>query len=405
MISRRNRPYVRTLTPSGGDDSAAFQAALTAVAADGGGEIVIDGMLQIGTGCTYAGNGLILRGTSRIKSGLKATAAGITTLTIGDNTTSFQGRHRISDLRFYASITKTAGAALSINAGGSECHVTHCQFLDHYDGITITGGAQNVRIRSNDFYGFTRDAVSINYSTSAEQATMGYGTTAWIEGNSFCGAGFVLTAAAGSSGVRVMSGDSIFIKDNFFVSFEKNINIAPVRNHSPETGFYVISGNVSSDSVGYNLYVDGSTYQVSKIAFDANHFLYTQMGTAGACVTGAYANALRFNNCFFSQNVSGAGLVIGTGAQNIGIFNCVFNGNYQYGLDIASAVTGLHISDNLFTAGNLGAGTASVQYYGIRYGGSHSNCIVTNNNMVGNLTAATTGTAPATNSTVTGNIS
>lgn len=405
-LSRNPIPGTRYLRPSGNDDQPQLQAALDAAAAGSKREIVVDGYLNLASGVTYGGgnNGLILRGTSKWTSGLRAAAGAETAvlLTLGDGTASYNGHQTVRDLAFKSAVAKTGGAALSINSGGESAKVENCSILNTYDGIRLTGGAAQVQIVGNDIYLYDsgmRDGIRIDYT-----GTLGYGTEAWIVDNAMYGQHGIVNSAAG---INVLNGDALHCRGNSVVAFGTNLQIIPNQTHSPETGYYLISDNIFSDAYGVgNVVINGATYALGKIQFTANHFAYANIvSPSGGCVvTGSNLEAVRFSGCFFGQN-AGPGLTIGSGAQRISVQDCVFNANYQYGIDIASGVSGFQIIGNTCTNDNLGGGTALSQDYGIRYGGSHSNAIVALNDLRGNAVAATSGTAPSTNSYVAGNIS
>lgn len=402
--SRRNRPYTKLLAPSGGDDKPALQAALNSAASGWYKEIVIDGYLAMASGASHGGgnNGLILRGTSRWTSGLRAIAGAETAdlLTLGSPTSGYNGHQVVRDLAFKSAVTKTGGCAVSINNAGETATVEGCSIYNTYDGVRLTGGSIQAQIRNNDIYLYDagqRDGIRIDYT-----GTPGYGTETWIVDNTMYG-----QLGAAGVGINVLNGDALHVRGNSVVAFGTNFQIDPNQNHTPETGYYLITDNIFSDCGGsYNVYVNGATYQVSKLQFTANHIVYAGLGaTAGAHVVGTNLNGVRFSGCYFGQNYGGAGLLIGTAAKNISVQDSTFVGNFGDGIEVASGVTGFQIIGNRMISGNMGGGVSITQDYGIRYGGSHSDAIVAMNDLRGNGTAATTGTAPSTNSYVAGNIS
>lgn len=405
--TRRNRPYTKVLTPSGSDDKPALQAALNSAMSGWYKEIVVDGYLAMASGAVASGgnNGLILRGTSKWTSGLRAAAGAETAvlLTLGDGTTNYNGHETVRDLAFKSAVTKTGGAAISCNSGGESALIENCSILNTYDGIRMTGGASAVHVSGCDIYLYDsgmRDGIRIDYT-----GTAGYGSGTNIFDNEFCGQIGVVNSAAG---INVLNGDALRIRNNSFVAFGTNLQIIPNENHTPENGYYLISDNIFSDCWGTaNCVIDGTTYQIAKIHFTNNMFTYANIlgSTAYGCVVkGQYARGVQFSNCSFGANAS-TGLLISSAAKDVSADNCLFNGNLGYGIDIASGVTGFRIVNCRMTNSNMGGGVAQTQTHGIRYGGSHSDAIVAMNDMRGNSTAATTGTAPSTNSTVTGNIS
>lgn len=403
-LSRNPTPGTRYLRPSGGDDQPQLQAAIDAAETGAISEIVIHGMLTIASGVTFGGSnyGMTIRGTSKWKSGITAIAGAetATLLTLGDGTASYNGHQTVKDLKFTSSVTKTGGCAISINSGGETAKIENCSIYNTYDGIRLTGGAAAVQIVGNDIYLYDsgmRDGIRIDYT-----GTAGYGTQTWIVDNDMYG-----QLAASGVGINVLNGDALHVRGNSVVAFGTNFQIDPNQNHTPETGYYLITDNIFSDCGGsYNVYVNGATYQVSKLQFTANHIVYAGLSaTAGAHVVGTNLNGVRFSGCYFGQNYGGAGLLIGTAAKNVSVQDSTFVGNSGDGIEIASGVTGFQIIGNRMISGNMGGGVSITQDYGIRYGGSHSDAIVAMNDLRGNATAATVGTAPSTNSTVTGNIS
>lgn len=405
-LIRRNRPYTKTLTPSGGDDKPALQAALDSAASGWYKEIVVDGMLLMASGASHGGgnNGLILRGTSRWTSGLRAVAGAETAdlLTLGSPTSGYNGYQVVRDLAFNSAVSKTGGAAVSINNAGASAVVEGCTMYNTFRGVHLTGGAIQTQIRNNDIYLYNSgqgDGIRIDYT-----GTPGYGSETWIVDNAMYGQHAILNTAGG---IHVLNGDALHMRGNSVVAFGHNLKIDPNENHSPETGYFLISDNIFSDGYYTNVYVNGQTYQVSKLQFTANHIVYVGLsslaGTGSAYVIGTNLNGVRFSGCYFGQGYA-SGLVIGAAAKNISVQDSTFVGNFNYGIDIAASVTGFQIIGNRMTTGNMGGGLSLTQSHGIRYGGSHSDAIVAMNDMRGNGTAATTGTAPSTNSYVAGNI-
>lgn len=405
-VSRRSRPYTKVLTPSGSDDKPALQAALNSAASGWYKELVVDGYLAMASGASHGGgnNGLILRGTSRWKSGLRAMAGAeaATLLTLGVPTSGYNGYQVVRDLAFNSAVTKTGGAAISINNAGASAVVEGCTIYNTYDGINLTGGAIQTQIRNNDIYLYDsgmRDGIRIDYT-----GTPGYGSETWIVDNAMFGQNGIVNTGVG---VNVLNGDALHMRGNSVVAFNSNLQIDPNQNHTPETGYHLISDNIFSDCQGgYNVYVNGATYQVGKLQFTANHIVYSGIGgLGGAYVVGTNLNGVRFSGCYFGQNYGGPGLKIGAAAKNVSVQDSTFVGNAGNGIDIAASVTGFQIIGNRMTTGNLGGGISIGQPYAISYGGSHSDAIVAMNDLRGNATAATTGTAPSTNSYVAGNIS
>lgn len=401
-LLRNPTPGTRYLRPSGGDDQPQLQAAIDAAETGAISEIVIHGMLTIASGVTFGGSnyGMTIRGTSKWKSGITAIAGAesATLLTLGDGSASYNGHQTVKDLAFKSSVTKTGGAAISVNSGGETAKITNCSITNTYDGIRLTGGAAQVQIVGNDIYQYEagmRDGIRIDYT-----GTAGYGTEAWIVDNAMYGGG------TGGAGINILNGDALHCRGNSVVHFDTNLKIVPSYNHSPETGYYLITDNIFSDALyTANVYIDGSTYQVGKLQFTANLFVYPQLGTSyNVYVGGSNLSGVRFSSSYFGQGLHD-GLTIASGAANISVQDSTFVGNQNYGINIASGVTGFQIIGNRMTSGNMGAGIYGVQSHGIAYGGSHSNAIVAMNDLRGNTVAGTTGTAPSTNSYVAGNIS
>lgn len=405
-LIRRNRPYTKTLTQSGNDDKPALQAALNSAASGWYKEIVVDGMLLMASGASHGGgnNGLILRGTSRLTSGLRAIAGAETAdlLTLGSPTSGYNGHQVVKDMKFNSAVTRTGGAAVSVNNAGESAFIEGCSIYDTFRGIHLTGGAIQTQIRNNDIYLSSTgqgDGIRIDYT-----GTPGYGTETWIVDNAMYGQHAIANTAGG---VNILNGDALHMRGNSVVAFGHNLKVIPNENHTPETGYYLISDNIISDGYYTNVYVSGQTYQVSKLQFTANHMVYVGLsslaGSGSVYLVGTNLNGVRFSGCYFGQGY-GAGLVMDTGVKNISVQDSTFVGNNSYGIDIASGVTGFQIIGNRMTTGNMGGGLSLTQSHGIRYGGSHSDAIVAMNDMRGNGTAATTGTAPSTNSYVAGNI-
>lgn len=398
------------LSPSGGDDTAAVQNALNTIASGGHRELVIDGMLSVPNGgLTYDGPAFSMRGLGRNASGFTMSSTTAMLLTIGTST-SYAGRHLISNLTFVGPqgglagvSTQTSGGGLLMAAGGSESLITNCQFLGLYESIYLGGGNQQVTIKGCEFFsgGHSYVTVALNQSGGSSPGGGistyggGYGSEFWIDGCSMYGGGGFGPGAV-TNGIKWIATDAGHITGNSIVACGTGINFSPVAARQPENGVGIVSHNIISDNSVRGVYINGTSYQWSKMLFSTNHHCYNGIGIE---VAGANTNGINFNGEVIHCNGT-IGLKIGSGAKNIFLRDSMVNGNPTCGVDIASGVTDFHITNNRITSGNFSSPAAATQNYGIRYGGSHDNCIIIGNDLRGNATAATTGTAPTASSTV-----
>lgn len=384
-----------TIAPIGGtsDDTAALQAKLNAIAAAGGGELIIIGKLRIASRCYYDGPPITIRGLSRTTCGFISTTATGDILELGNDTsTSYAGRHTVSELQFTSSLTKTGGAGLILSAGGSESRVENCQFLSLYDGIILKLGNQQARIVGCDMFTFARDAIRVDLNSTGQAG--GYGAEYWITENAIYG--------AAGAGIRHIRTDAGHVTGNSIVACGKGLLFEPNANRSPENGITIVMANIFSDNVLHGVYVDGSTYQISKVDLIGNVSCYNGFGLE---VIGANANSIRWQGGHIIANTGGFGAKIGAACPNVAIENAVIAGNTNCGIETVSGATGFKIAANRITNGNLGGGgAANGQAHGIKYGGSHDNYIVALNDLRGNATAATTGTPGGSNTVVANNL-
>ncbi len=400
-----NQPIV--VRSTGGDDTARVQAAvdrLSAVAAyaaaNAGGrpELIIDGRCDVSSGIAYKGEPALIRGATPY-SGLRGIAGSEAAdlLTIGDGTSAHYSRGvHVRGLLIDSAVAKTAGYGIKLD-GCSWARVMDCPVMSQWDGIGAVRGSQQCYIERNNITGVKRHGVHVNvYDASA--GGNGYGTEIYALDNTIYGDGNFLNSGAG---VRYESGDSIHLRGNHSVLNRYGLHIANTATRSPETGISEIHGNVFSDNGGDAVFIDGSTYQVGKLMLTDNFYGYTYAAASGWGIRaiGANVKALTVRGGIVQGNPNG-GIFLGAGPRDSLIDGVSIGKNGNAGIELESGAQGFRLVHNRSADTNFGIGVGITQPYGIKYGGSHDNCIITLNDFRGNATGRETGTAPTPSSTV-----
>lgn len=398
---------------TGGDDTARVQAAfdrLSAISplgyAWGGGrpELIIDGLCNVSSGIVYNGEPALIRGATPY-SGLNAIAGAeaADVLTIRGTAAFYARSVHVRGLLITSGVAKTAGYGIKVDVSASWVRVMDCSVQNQWDGIGILRGSQECYVERNGITGMKRHGIHVNVY-DATGASAGYGTEPYIIDNTIYGDGNFLNSGAG---IRYEMGDSVHLRGNHCVLFKYGLHIAGTAARAPEHGISEIHGNVFSDNGGDAVFIDGTTYTVGKLMLSDNFYGYTSSGASGwgLRAIGSNLKALVARGGVVQGNPSG-GIFLGAGPRDTLIEGVSIGKNGNAGIELEAAAQGFRLLNNRCVDSNFGVGVGVTQPYGIKYGGSHDNCIIMGNDLRGNATAPTTGTAPTPSSTVvlTGNI-
>lgn len=388
-------PYV-VLTPSGGDDYPAAQAALNHCI-DTGKKLWIRGVLQLSAGliasATSGYRSIIIEGFGAANHGLKPlnpSADSITLLRFDNSRGAYPTMCEVRNLKFSNRIAddiynisanrKTAGFGLEIN-GCLKVLVSNCLFTGQYDSLGITGGdvngAQVASIEHCQFYEIIRHGMLI-------QA----GPEVWIEHcQGYTGGG---PPIPGSIFIKIESRDTIHLRMVDCVNIETGCWIKTTSTTLNINGFIILD-QVMMDTGGTGFIFDGTGDNVDEIHCRDCWASYNL--NQGVIIKGSALKGVRWVGGIIQANQGG-----GVDIQSADSADCqhvidgaAILGNGTFGVNIASGVGGVTVRNNRFTNTiNYGSGFAT-QNYGIKFNGSHTNTRVYGNDLRGNVTSAVNG--------------
>lgn len=410
-------PFI-TIKGLGGtvDQTAQVQAALDKVAALSTGysyataqpnpipEIVIHGLCGISSGLTYAAPSasLHLRGAHPM-SGFRCMAAGTyDVLTLGDGTAANEPQWiHVSSLFITSNGQKTGGAGIKVYTAAL-VHIDKCTIYYQYDGIRTERGSQQNTFRDNHVYLCSRYSI-FNGVTGRNTATQGYGTEQLFLDN-YIYSGDPASLGSSCIGIFHQDGDAAHYRGNHVVACGIGMLMQPSSAPNPEVGHNEINNNIISDSSVDCLVLDGTNQVLSKLVVSDNHLVYCLTAGVGLRMIGTNLRYINVRGNMIYGNTSG-GIYLGSGPRDVLIDGNGIIKNGVAGIELQSGAQDFRIVNNR-ASNTASSGVGVTQPYGIKYGGSHDNCIITGNDLRGNGTAPTTGTAPTAGSTVvlTGNI-
>lgn len=386
-------PYKSTvisLFPSGGDDTTRIQAALNQVGAAGGGIVelsagtfTISASLVHKSYCSLRGQG---NSTIISVAGGSGTIDAIQIGT-GDLTNGLGTFCTVSDMQisYGGGAPKTAGAGIRVNG----CYFTRLErirIVYHYIGIEVQGYTtmthmEHINVNQSRSHGFwfhandnggiyLRDSV-LEYTGAGLQDGLGAGIF-WSQRDD-----------VNLDNVEVLSSPAL-----------GSLRIVPdVGVPANDMGGGRFHNCKFDAGTGVGVYIDNTNSSIGMLGF-VNCY-------AGYCVShGVHIKGVNSFSWIGGDILSnlGHGFFI-EGRTNILIQAVeIYRNGGGRGIKLASGVSGVRIQDNRISdvaPGYGGPPAVLHQEYGIEYGGSHTNCIITGNDLRGNNTAATTGTAPS----------
>lgn len=341
-------------------------------------------------GISFKGDGI---GASTITVGF--VAGDVLAFTAGR---SFQ---RVSDLQFFATVTRTSGAFINTN-GANDVLLEKFSMNGAFIGVYVSNSSIKVTIQ--------------DYTINSCVATTGIGI--WVvnglAGDTYITGKGVFSNSAGArplASIRIQQSGHFFIGGANCTSALNGLLIDPGATQDVSYGFITDS---LFDSVGTTAMTinpaNVATARVRSIKFTNTWF--AGAGTsAGALITSqgsaAIVDDLEFHNCRFLNNAThGLSVQFGTNIKVVG-------GNSS-GNSVAASNTsdGINVGPNVTSISIIGlrsgpAGTAGSSHrYGIAIGAmsSSSYMMITDCDLTGNVTGPYLSTAGSLQSVVNGNI-
>lgn len=366
------------------DDTAAFNAALTAMPS-------IGGILYIPSGtCVISSisitNPMTITGDGFQASTIETNSATANVISISSALTppiTSQNGVTITNLRFTSTATRTAGAY--IVAGADRTVVDNVYMYGQFIGIDVGHGDQSR---------FTRLEMR-NGATGTGSAGIKFETT--MTGGSALIDGVTVQAASGamqSAGIWVLSCGSLVITNSQIVLEGDDLKIDGVA-------FSLFVSNTLLDTA-----TNGIHFTTSAVAARSN---FSNIWTCSHTGSGVLLDTTNYGNINFTNSISclnaGNGFTINGGA-GINITGGQIIGNGGAGISVAANVSDLSVvGNNIGSSPSETSGTAGNGTYGIVLAaGTSNNVLIANNKLVGNTSGAISGTLTGTNDIINGNL-
>lgn len=403
---------VRVISPSGGDDYPAAQAALNECI-DQGKELWVKGMLQLSApliaSAAYSSasgyQGVVIKGFSAVDCGFKpysAGADGITLLKFDNSRGGYLVMCEVRNLKFSNRISnntynnlsnpKTAGFGLELN-GTSIIRVSNCTFTGQYNCIGLTGGDVNgsatTLIENCSFYSFQKHGILAQP-----------GPELWIEHCQAYNPGG--SPIIGSVFIKIESRDTIHLRMVDCVNIDIGCWIKTASTTLNINGVIVLD-QVMMDTGGTGFIFDGTGDNIDEIhcrdcwaSYNANQ---------GVIIKGSALKSVHWVGGIIQTNYGG-GVDIQSGdatdCQHI-IDGAQILGNLGFGVNVASGIGGVTVRNNRIT-NPVNYGVGSTQQYGVKFNGSHTNMRVTGNDLRGNTISALNGDYSGASNRVSNNL-
>jgi len=384
------------------DDTAAIQAAVNAAKAAGGGTVHIPAGTYVTTSTiTIDGSGVQIRGDGMWNTTItRSTNHGNTFLFTGNDITGANLTHvGIADLRIRSTGLTTSGAHVRVR-GSTRVTITRI-FIDQcfigfaFEGMTAAYVSDIYVLNTNLFGGSTSGRVYMFFGNSPNTYP-----------HPSCGDVFVsnfnlrgnTSKQVTELGIHILSADGIWFQ-NGHVGNSSAVNIR-ISGSTAEMVNLVSFVNVMSDE-GLNLGVEirGN----SPAIFDKVQFSNCMIKSGGApayaqsgivVAAGCTIRDLQFSDCQITEFGNVGVTLASTASRYISFDNCFvyFNGRNTPGtLPGYSILNG--VQDVSIIGGRSGGNIS--QAYGIQFGGTHTNVLVSGVDLTGNATAGISGTYSA----------
>lgn len=372
------------------DDTTAIAAAFTAMS--GGGTLYFPtGDYRYTTLTVPAG--VVLLGVSRVNSVLTCTSATGTGLLFSGAGSS------VSRLKLTASVTRTSGATVSIQA--NTVTFQDCDFTAYYLGAIVGTVGSAVTVGSRFI-----NCSFFNPATGLGGAAIGLDNFS----NPLVDKCVISGPASGTqptSGIRVGNGDTCFLIDTNVTLHGKALVVNPASTYNcyglAITNCYfdsagTISGGSTVPSADFS--PAGNVYN-TKISNTWFGLSASQQGCNLLPSGSGVVDGIEFTGCEFIGNGADGLLVAGSGCTNVTITGGLAAGNATNGVRLASACT-------YVTIVGLRAGSAAgrgANNYGITVTASAvDNYLITACNLRGNTTANLSDSGTGANKSVTANL-
>lgn len=378
----------RVISPSGGDDYAAAQAALNACAADGK-ELIVNGMCLLSQGLALTtgwSKGLTIRGATA-GSGFQVLNSAADAIKILSLRGGGEGGLVVQDLKLKGRSSanrQTGGCAIEIAGdlnGAWKYKLDNLLCLYNYDGIVISGGdqlgASIGSILDCDVHGFVRYGIWMKGCT--ETRVNNIFVDAYLHG----GFGGV---TPGSIGFLIESRDALNVMHYDCVGADVGMKIKPngtTLNINGGMWFW----NAMCDTGNKGFVIDASGENLDNLEFHSCWAGYNL--STGVEVIGSAMRGFRWIGGIIQANVGG-GIKLYGGDDHL-IADTIIAGNTGVGLEIAAGVGDTTVHGNSLSD-RIGYGVKfGNQTHGIKFNGGHSGLNIVGNDIRNNSVGAVTG--------------
>lgn len=370
------------------DDTAAIQAAITAVAAASGGTVFFPkGTYKISSALTVTAGNTCLQGEGYGAAILTTNSTTADMITVGTGTVSSVTNVAVRDLAFRTSVTRSDGAAVAMN-GCYIGEITGCNTSGMFRGITVKGTSKIIFLErnyiaspvpstglgiyltgtSNDIY-MTNNFVIGDVATQPSAGILidnasgvwGYNTSTFQTGN-----GLYIAPGTGS-----LVENCFFLKCAYDSGTGNGLTIAPTGTGAARRIQFTSCWSGSNSAHGVNIV--GAAGTIDDVQF-LGYRAYVN-GQYGILCSGSGAINIYLSECITSGNSSSSsgtyhGISFGTGSSKFRVQNCRSGqvGNMTntqgYGLAMTDSTSNnLLVVGNDFT-GNLTGAVSSVVLLG-----------------------------------------
>ena len=377
--------------PSGGDDAARLQAVFDTFAVAGGGEVEIDGLLQLASGVTYSGHGLKLTTTSKYRSGI-ATTSGFQSgdvLTLQALVEGSGGRefsvHGLRIENYDEGVTpRTSGVGLKLY-NLNFARLSDIFVIGQYDGVKIDSPSSHISS------GISIDGIWV-YSSKHDGIWLANVSALYMSDITMDNAP---TGQGTGAGIRWNSRDAVNIDTGVVLRFATGFLYDPTYAITVTPGIGHIKGLQCDSGFGWG-YDIRDCQSLEFIGCEAG---YNAGGGVilPAPTSSSYGKGFSWLGGKILGNTAGNGIQIAAGNEDWTVQQAQIGANANNGIALASSVGGGRIIANRIASSTFGYSPlgGSSQLYGFSFGGSHANMIVMGNDTRGNGAGNYTGTPPS----------
>ena len=353
------------------DDTAAIQAALNTGR---------NAYMPSGTYLISSGLSIIIAGQNIIGDGPKQTnilvsGSSYDAITISADYGGVEG------VKIYSSLPRVSGAFININTATRGNYIRTFVFQSAYIGIHISADAVITYIENGEIL----------------DCTPSTGTGIIINGGNDTFINHIVMDSIGTEplcGISVKKTQAIWVSDCDIINFGTPLDISPNGLLSGLVTWCFFSQLALDSSIGSGIQVIPSNGATVKGLFFDNCWSSTNnRGVYVASTSGGIVDTVHFTDCTFYNNQLQGALVDNAGGnvRNVEFNNCRAAGNSQAASGVSA---GFDISNNVVNFAVRGcrsgahAGFPATQSYGILIGTGCNEYVITDNNLIGNVTAA-----------------